>query len=202
MACTRAAVGREAAATAAAELVERMRARGLAPTAACFTAVGRAAMRCGDWRRALDAYDACVASSARLEIQFSDVKVAISAAAHGEQWERAATLVEDAAALRGAALRGAGGVRAAPSAALSAAQRDWLWRTWSHAQLCRVRAALLARKELFVDEVATAQLQRALSTAAADGRMPSFADSGARAGYTVAHLPSRTRKVAEAMPPP
>ena len=176
-ACARAGRPAEAAA-----LIAQMHPRhGVAPVAACYTSRGRAAMAAGDWAAALASFDELVAAG--LSPAHADYKVAIEAATAGEQWARAAALVQGARGL---------GPR-------SAAKRAWLWRAWSGAKLRLVRAAL--ERHVAVDLAATSALQRALTDAAAAGHLAgsSFSDAGARGGYTLSHLASRTLKVADVL---
>ena len=157
-------------------LQERMPLCGLRPIASCYTAVGKAHAATGDWRGALEWFDEIKRQG--LEPSFADYKVAIAAASVGSDLHRIVSLI---AAAQGLHPRGRG-------------QQEWLWRLWSTAQhrlLCQELRLLLPP----VDEQATAQLQRALSEAAHHGAMPSFADTGARSGYTLAHLAPRVAKV-------
>ena len=176
-ACEKAASEQAAAADAARALLERMAVHGIPPTRSCFTATGRASMRHGDWQSALGMFDTM--KERGVVPLYSDVKGAIVAATQGKAWARVAVLVEAACKLNP-----------------RASQQEWLWRTWSRAQLCRIHDELAS---LAVDKAATTALLRALTDAANDGMMPSFAVDGARAGYTLAHLPTRTRKVADTL---
>ena len=181
-ACARARSETEAAASCASSLVDEMSERGLDPVASSYTAVGKAAMHAGDWRSALDAIDQI--ERLGLEPQYSDIKLAITAATRGRQWERVASLASSVH-----------GLRVAPSEG----QREWMWRIWSDAQLRRVHANLEASASVQVDASATASLQRELTAAVRSGVMPSFESSGARSGYTLSHLLTRTRKVADSL---
>ena len=179
-----------AAATTAAMLLDRMDSAGLPPTPHCFTATATAALNAGDWRGALAVFDRMRHGQSTREghtppLQFSDFKVAISAAVVGEDWPLVITLAQTA-------LREV-------QRPLRADRKEWLWRTWSDAQMTRVGATLDAAGSLSVDASATDSLQRALSAAATNGKMPSFADPGARGGYTLAHMGTRTRKVADVL---
>ena len=171
------------AASCAFNLLETMDGKdGFAPPSMCFTAAGRAALRSGDWSKALAAFEEI--QRRELPLQYGDVKAAMVAAAHGKQWERVASLA----------------MMTAKELQPADAQSEWLWKAWSDAQLRRIRDSLdsssLASR---VDADATSDLQKALGVAASEGSMPSFADGGARAGYTLAHLSSRTRKVADTL---
>jgi hypothetical protein len=68
------------------------------------------------------------------------------------------------------------------------------WRRFRESFLSRVAIAL--RLPTDVDVQAAAALEVALGDAARAGLAPSFADAGARAGYTRRHLPSRAAHVA------
>ena len=161
-------------------LLERMPLCGLRPIASCYTAVGKAHAATGDWQGALDWFDEIGRQG--LAPSFADYKVAIAAASVGSDLHRIVSLIEAAQELHP---EGRG-------------QQEWLWRLWSTAQhrlLCQELRHLLPP----VDEDATAVLQRALSEAAHHGTMPSFADAGARSGYTLAHLAPRVAKLSDVL---
>ena len=172
------AAGRPAEARAL--LLERMPLCGLRPSASCYTAVGKAHAATGDWRGALEWFDEIGRQG--LEPSFADYKVAIAAASVGSDLHRIVSLIEAVQELHP---EGRG-------------QQEWLWRLWSTAQhrlLCQELRHLLPP----VDKEATAHLQRALSEAAHHGTMPSFADAGARSGYTLAHLAPRVAKLSDVL---
>ena len=165
---------------ARAVLLERMPLCGLQPIASCYTAVGKAHAATGDWRGALEWFDEIGRQG--LAPSFADYKVAIAAASVGSDLHRIVSLIEAAQELHP---EGRG-------------QQEWLWRLWSTAQhrlLCQELRHLLPP----VDKDATAVLQRALSEAAHHGTMPSFADAGARSGYTLAHLAPRVAKLSDVL---
>ena len=165
---------------ARAVLLERMPLCGLQPIASCYTAVGKAHAATGDWRGALEWFDEIGRQG--LAPSFADYKVAIAAASVGSDLHRIVSLIEAAQELHP---EGRG-------------QQEWLWRLWSTAQhrlLCQELRPLLPP----VDKDATAVLQRALSEAAHHGTMPSFADAGARSGYTLAHLAPRVAKLSDVL---
>jgi hypothetical protein len=165
---------------ARAVLLERMPLCGLRPIASCYTAVGKAHAATGDWRGALEWFDEIGRQT--LAPSFADYKVAIAAASVGSDLHRIVSLIEAAQELHP---EGSG-------------QQEWLWRLWSTAQhrlLCQELRHLLPP----VDKDATALLQRALSEAAHHGTMPSFADAGARSGYTLAHLAPRVAKLSDVL---
>ncbi|CAK0896404.1 unnamed protein product, partial [Prorocentrum cordatum] len=65
--------------------------------------------------------------------------------------------------------------------------------TVTHGVVIQLRS--LVRMSLSVDETTAAALERHLGLAARAGVMANFSDEGARAGYTLKHLPSRTQYV-------
>jgi hypothetical protein len=75
-----------------------------------------------------------------------------------------------------------------------------LWKSWSHAQLKLVLDLVLAHQEIKADSAAWEKLSSSLSVALIEGIMPEgFQDGGARAGYTLGRLMSRSQKVADSL---
>lgn len=71
------------------------------------------------------------------------------------------------------------------------------WRFWSDAAMDLLQAELRENLPTPVDRTALRALSVQLGIAAEGGSMPSFEDKGARAGYAVDYLPSRTQMAAD-----
>jgi len=85
-------------------------------------------------------------------------------------------------------------------------QRVYFWLAWRGAQLAALDAALAAqplppppRAPNGGDAARADPMRRSLTRAASVGRRPSFESGPERAGYTLAHLPTRVAKVADTL---
>ena len=74
-----------------------------------------------------------------------------------------------------------------------------IWREISLLQVKELREHVETTLPTAIDELADTRLNLALTAAAANGTMPSFQDPGARAGYTVRHLCTRSLKFADCL---
>ena len=213
-ACARAARGEEAH-----ELLVQAQRSGMRLDVGCFTTTARALLAEGD---------APTAAAISLEARkmggrgFGDVRVAIAACKAAGLNHKVAQLAAQALArdkrIRTATAQssyaaGAEVTLAQPSGGreqvLSAEQRLYLWYAWRGERLERLDSALakiatetLARPAAGRnggDAPRADPMRASLSRAASVGRRPSFESDAERAGYTLAHLPTRVAKVMDTL---